>query len=341
MYNSIVYKFEKSVSDDEFKAGNISVNPSAKARTDNIDHTLNIESDGLRRNADTTSLIDRQSNRFYQRYQYGATAYNGIKVLFKDSWNLEVGDVIEFGGEDVLIPDLQNGTTYTPRKFLEVISREINLESQEITFNCLDTGFDLNGRFGVFSPSSFLTANSTTTKLELELSFFTGQVVRERQKWEGFVGERIRVRSEDYTFDEIVKIESLAPENDEVINITPPLTSVSAGLLVEIPKYDETSADIDEVYKNRYTYTNLQDEITAVTSSSVFEVADGSLYKAGGLIQVRAEDFSDDSGDSGTEILSINVNEITLVNALDFTPLVGYKIEKLSFLDDGFSYRLI
>ena len=341
MYNSIVYKFEKSVRDDEFKAGNISVNPTAKARTDNIDHTLNIESEGLRRNADTTSLIDRQSNRFYQRYQYGAISYNNIKVLFKDSWNLEIGDVIEFGGTDVKIPDLNNGTTYTPRKFLEIISREINLDTQEITFNCLDTGFNLNIRFGVFSPSSYITANSTTTKLELELSFFTGSVITERQKWQNFVGERIRVRSEDYSFDEIVTIDSLAPENDEVINVSPALSSVSAGYLIEIPKYDETSSEIDSEYKKRYTYVNLQSEITSVTDAQIFEVTDGSQFKAGGLIQVRAEDYTDNSGDNGVEIESISVNEITLVNALDFTPSIGYKVEKLTFLDDGFSYYLI
>lgn len=341
MYNSIVYKFEKSVRDDEFKAGNISVNPTAKARTDNIDHTLTIESEGLRRNADTVSLIDRQSNRFYQRYQYGAIAYNNIKVLFKDAWNLEIGDVIEFGGTDVKIPDLQNGTTYTPRKFLEIISRDINLETQEITFNCLETGFDLNARFGVFSPSSYITANSTTSKLELELSFFTGSVITERQKWQNYVGERIRVRSEDYTFDEIVTIDSLAPENDEVINVSPPLSSVSAGYLIEIPTYDETSDEIDETYKKRYTYTNLQSVITSVTDAQTFEVTDGTQFKAGGLIQVRAEDYSDDSGDAGEEILSINVNEITLVNALDFTPSVGYVVEKLTYLDDGFRYSLI
>jgi len=300
-----------------------------------------MDSVGLRRTADTTSLIDRQTNRFYQRYQYGATLYAGIQVHFYDAWNLEVGDVIEFGGEDVQIPDTNTGTTYTPRKYLEIINKKQNIETQVISFDCLETGFDLNARFGVFSPASNITANSTATRLELSLSYFTGQVVRERQKWQQFVGERIRVRSEDYSFDEITTILSLAAENDEVLNIEALPSAPLEGYIVEIPKYDESSAEIDELYKGRYTYASEQKTVSAVTDAQIFELDNASNFQAGMLIQVRAEDYTNDSGDNGVEILTVVANTITLVEPLDFIPLVGYVVERLTFKDGNFAYKLI
>jgi hypothetical protein len=340
-YNEIAWRFDQSVKDDAFKAGVLNVNPGAKERVDKTRHTLKIDSVGLRRTADTTSLIDRQTNRFYQRYQYGATLYAGIQVHFYDAWNLEVGDVIEFGGEDVQIPDTNAGTTYTPRKYLEIINKKQNIETQVISFDCLETGFDLNARFGVFSPASNITANSTATRLELSLSYFTGQVVRERQKWQQFVGERIRVRSEDYSFDEITTILSLAAENDEVLNIEALPSAPLEGYIVEIPKYDESSAEIDKIYKGRYTYASEQKTVGAVTDAQIFELDDASNFQAGMLIQVRAEDYTNDSGDNGVEILTVVANTITLVEPLDFIPLVGYVVERLTFKDDNFTYRLI
>ena len=341
-YNSVVYKFEKSVRDGEFKAGVINVNPTAQARIDNTRDTLKIESTGLRRQGDTTSLIERQTNRFYQRYQYGATIYKGVKVLFQDAFNLEIGDVIEFGGTDVLIPDLTAGTTYTPRKFLEIISKKQDIISGVISFDCLETGFDLNARYGVISPSSFITSNSTTTELELELSFFTGQVVTEREKWEGFVGERIRVRSEDYTFDEIVTIDSLSNTNEEVLVVTPALSMAPvAGWLVEIPQYDESDASIDAAYKARFTYNNYEDTIVSVTNDSTFEVNEGSQYEAGMFIQVRSQDYTNDTGDFGVEIASVSTNTITLLEDLPFTPAIGDAVFKLNWKDAGQVYRFI
>lgn len=340
-YNEIAWRFDQSVKDDAFKAGVLNVNPGAKERVDKTRHTLKIDSVGLRRNADTVSLIDRQTNRFYQRYQYGATLYAGIQVHFFDSWNLEVGDVIEFGGEDVQIPDTNAGTTYTPRKYLEIINKQQNIETQVISFDCLETGFDLNARFGVFSPASNITSNSSTTKLELELSYFTGQVVTERQKWQEFVGERIRVRSEDYSYDEITTILSLAPENDEVLNIEALPSAPLEGYVIEIPRYDESSADIDAIYKGRYTYANEQKVVASVVDSQVFDLDDASNYKTGMLIQVKAENYANDTGDAGVEILTVVGNTITLVEPLDFTPLAGYLVERLTFGDGNFVYKLI
>lgn len=342
MYNSVVYKYDKSIIDGEFKAGVININPEAKARIDQTTHTLKIESDGLRRTGDTNNLIERQTQRFYQRYQYGATLYKGVKVLFQDAFTLEIGDVIQFGGKDVLIPDINAGTNYTPLKFLEIISKKQDVISGVISFDCLETGFDLGARYAVISPSSFITANSTTTKLELELSFFTGQVVTERQKWEAYEGLRIRVRSEDYTFDEIVTIDSFDNQNDEVINITPALSlSPSAGWLVEIPEYDESNASVDSAYKQTYTYNNFEETITTVTDDKTFDVATPAQYEAGMFIQVRSQDYTNDSGDFGVEIDTVIGSTITLLADLPFTPVIGDAIVKLNWLDDGLSYRFI
>ena len=342
LYNSVVYKYDKAVLDGEYKAGVINVNPEAKDRIDKVLHTLKVESDGLTRTGGTTNLIERQTQRFYQRYQYGATLYKGVKVLFKDAFTLEIGDVVKFGGTDVLIPDIHAGTSYTPIKYLEIISKSQNLIDGVISFDLLETGFDLSARYAVISPSSYITSNSTTSKLELELSFYTGQVVTEREKWEQYQGQRIRVRSEDYTFDEIVTISSFDNQKDEAINITPPLSMAPiAGWLVEIPQYDESDASIDEVYKQTYTYNNLEETITAVTDDKTFDVANPSQYESGMFIQVRSQDYTNNTGDFGVEIDTVIGSTITLLEDLTFTPIIGDAIIKLNWKDSGLAYRFI
>jgi hypothetical protein len=340
LYNSVVFKFEPSVLKDKFLAGVITVDPEAKNRTDKATHTLKVESNGLRRGADTSILIQRQTNRFLQRYRYAATIYKGVEIAFKDSWNLEIGDVVEFGGEDVKIPDLIAGTTYTPKRLLEIINKSQDISTGKIKFDLLDTGFDIDAKYGVFSPSSNLTANSTTTKLELELSFYTGKVDTERQKWQSYVGQKIRVRNDDYTYDEITTITQLAPENDEVLNVEALPLTPPAGCFITIPDYDESSVENDADYKIRYTYNNHQATITAVTDASNFEVSTPERFTIGGTILVHSDDYARNQ-DTLATISNIVGDLLTLSEPLEFTPLIGDKVENMKFLDGLDSYRYI
>ena len=341
-YNAIVYRYEKSVLNDKFLAGNINTNPTAKATTDNTNHTYQINSDGLRRTSDTNSLIDRQNTRIYQRYQYGATLYKGVQISFGESWNLETGDVVEFGDTGLMIPDTNAGTRYTDRRLVEIINKSMDFTSGKIMLDLLETGFNLDLKYGVFSPASLLTANSTTTQLELKLSFYTGDVSTEREKWQNYLGKRIRVRSDDYSFDETVTIDSFDNINNELINITPALSlAPSEDYIVEIPLYDESDAESDSEYKERYTYQSHQAIITSVTDDKTFDVATPERFIEGGRLYVHSPDYTNTSFDNLSTIDTIVGNTITLTSDLPFTPLINDEVENLTFKDGLDGFRLI
>ena len=334
-YNSVVYKYEKSPRDEEYKFGNIALNEDSRNRVQKEISQLTIESDGLRRSGDTTSLINRQTGRFFQRYQYGAREFKNVQVLFEVGWNLEVGDVLTFGSPNLQIPDLDAGTRYTDARLVEVVNKSMDFTTGMIKLHLIESGYDIQGRYGVFSPSSFITNQSTTTKLVLTKSFDTGVFFAEREKWQEYVGERIRVRAEDYSFDEVTTISGLDPANQEALFIDPPLSSVAANYLVECPTYSPDPL-VDRAYKLRYTYNAAQVEVTSVTSDSVFEVDDVTNLIVGGTIIIRDEDYTEVS--SRREIQDITANTVTLTEDSDITVTVGKKVDNYTFPDGGDAY---
>lgn len=341
-YNSILHKYGKSKLSGDFLAINQLISGDAVAKIPLGKKQLNIESEGLTRTSISKVAIDSAASRMLDRYSGAATYVDGIELTAKDGMRLEVGDVVFFGGAGTKLSDLNTGDRNVPVKKYEIVNMQFNLKTFTPKINILDTGFSLVGLYGVFSPSSYVGSQSTTTKLCLETFLDVGEVDFERQKWEPFIGANIRIRLEDYTFDESSVITGLDPQSNECILISPALsTTAPAGAIIELDLFDnlDDASEITADLKLRFTFTMDTALITTVTSTTVFDIDDTTGFFIGALVRVHSDDYTDDSEDN-LVIEDITGSTITLSEPLSFTPLTGYVIDVLSYEDqDG--YRLL
>jgi hypothetical protein len=288
-------------------------------------------------------MINNISQRNTDRYRYAPVYFDNIELKYKDGYALEVGDVVPFGGTDTQFTDLQSGARNLPEQLYEVLNKSLNIRNGNIKVNLLSTNFQLNARYGVFSCASNINAGSTSTTLRLKITNDTGEFAREVQKWAPFVGERIRVRSTDYTVDEITTIKELSTTDNTALILDPALSFTPLeDYIAEIPDYEDSSSDIDASYKLQFAHMTAQVKITSVTDNKTFDVDDATKLLEGSEVYVHSKDYTRDSFDDDSYTIdSIVGNTITLDKALSFTPVINDLVDRSAFLDSGDPYLLI
>tara|TARA_R110000868_G_C10972548_1_gene770408 strand:- start:2575 stop:4995 length:2421 start_codon:yes stop_codon:yes gene_type:complete len=339
-YNDILYAFNKSVKDSDYKSFSRFIDNDAKNNLGVGLKQLRIESDGLIRSNETDLIINRLANRFLDRYSGAGTFIKGLKLSLKNGFSLNIGDVILFGGENTKLVNYESGKRDFPIAKYEIINQKIDLKG-EVVIDILSTNFSLTGTFGVFSPSSLTAAGSTTTEVILSPINNLNETDTEREKWEFLVGAKIRVRSEDYSYDYTTLFSSLSLQNQNVIVVDALPLAPPVNAIVELALYDEyetyQSNDLDDTIKLKYTFTMNQDLITVSIDNTSFEVANPTEFFVGQKIAVHSDDFTRDNFES--TILTILGNIVTLEESLDFVPQVGDKIESRQKSDiDGYLF---
>jgi len=344
LYNIYRYDFEEDELEDKFKRKEVLINNDSLERIKGGKKELKIQAKGLRDNPPTILALEQILQRMKDRYSFAPTYINGIKIKYSDGFNIEVGDVLPFGGIDTKLVDLQTGKRNQTEKLYEVINKSLNIKTGEIKIDILETSFSLNSRNGVFSLASQVNTTSTTTRIEIKKSYDTGEFLIESDKWKDFEGQNIRVRSEDYTFDETVVFDKVDPSDNNFLllkNSTPLSVAPLENYLVEIPEYNDTSAEIDSTYKIQFAHMTAQVNITNVTSESVFEVDRPQDLVVDSEVYVHSDDYTRDSFNEVTKIDSIVGNVVTLGKPLSFLPLINDKVEASKFNDLGNPYSII
>lgn len=338
-YNDILFAFNKSVIDGDFKSFSQFIDSDSFNKFNVGLKQLRIESQGYKRSTETDLILDRLASRFLDRYKQAAIFVKGIKLPFKYGFNLQVGDVVLFGGGNTQLVDYETGERRLSIEKYEIINQSINLEG-EVVVDILSTGYSVTGSFGVFSPAS-LVQSATATELVLKKINNLDEVLFERDKWSNLFGAKIRVRSEDYAFDETTTLVGFSLQNPYAIEIEAMPSIAPNDAIVELALYGEYplkgESDVVDVLKLKYTFTMTQASIISVTSESEFELDDASHLFEGAKIAIHSDDYARDNLQS--TILSIVGNVITLDEPLDFTPVIGDKVESRSLIDaDGFLF---
>lgn len=342
-YNTLVYKYGYDPIFNKFRRGAIFRNETSANRIQVGTKQLTIESKGLEDNLETTSLIGRQQQRLLDRYRFAAQSIKNVKPLYEIGYNIEIGDIVVFGSDNLQLTDLSSGEPTFEARLVEVINKTLNITNGEVTLELLETAYDLNARFGVISPSSIADSGSTTTDINLKLSYGSAELQDyefETEKWESLIGERIRVRSDDYSFDETRTIKQIKGTNRNTLVIEPALSiAPNEGFILEVPEYPATG---DALYKDLFVYFNPQVQVTSGTSQTVFNAPVSELF-VGAYIYVSSPTYNRDSfAVEDSQIDSIVGTTITLNKALGFTPQAGDHVELVGFVDDeGLPYRLI
>jgi len=338
-YNAIVYKFNNYTLEDKFLNGRITYSSDSSSRINFGTKPLNIESKGLRNTAGNIQFIDRQSSRFLDRFKYATEYIDDVKVLFKDSFNYEVGDIVTFGGEDVQLVDYATGEKFYKKRLMEIVNKSVNFKTGEIKLSLLSTAFSLDGRYAVISMSSYVHTQTTLTRLKLKQSFYDGTYDIERLKYENYIGQEFRIRNEDYTYDQTFILEGFDPSNTGQIIVSGMTVLATDDCIIEIPDYDDSDQNAQVDFKIEYAFLNPQEEIASVTDASNFEVTNVSRFSIGSIIQVHNDDYTSESQE--VKVINIAGNLITTDAPLNYIPIIGDFIELIGFVDGGLPYRIL
>lgn len=307
-YNTIVYKYNKSRRTDNFLTTDIAVDAESLQDFGIGESELTIESSGYRRSSETREVISQQSRRFLDRYRSAPRLISGVGVLFGVGFKIDVGDTVIVDGEALKIKDPDNMGAFMGRRIFEVVNRELSLFTGSVRVDLLETNFRLDQRFGVFSPASIIES-ATSELIVLKDSFITSEQPNEVDKWTPCIGSLVRIRSEDYSFDETTTLVRFSAQTFNGIEIeeTP---GIPTDAIIELPLYTETSDSMRE----QFTFLSKAQVFTLGASDNIIEVSNVSGFFVEQAVEVVASDYS---AIINTTITAINGNDITLADDVD------------------------
>jgi hypothetical protein len=343
-YNAVIYRYEKDVVEDKFLKGNTRYSADSQNRIKNFGNKpMVIDSDGLRDNGETDTLLRINSRRLLERYQFAAEKIPGVKVFGKVGFAIEVGDVVVFGSPDLQISDISRGSREFEPKLYEVQNKSLSIRDGSVSLDLLSTNFALDGRYSIIAPSTIVGVGSTTNRIKVIDSFSTTAPRKEKDKWRDYIGETIMVRNLDWTFVENTTLVKFSDTDDYQMEVDPPLSiPPTSGMIIEAPLYDQgTDQNVQATWKLLHAFLDPQVPIVVGNSTTSFDVAPGDVGKffVGSVVRVHNFNYSVDSVERVVD--SIVGNTINVDLSLGFVPTNLEVVDLIGFPDEGKPYRYI
>lgn len=343
-YNAIVYRYDEIELDEKFRAGLIVQSTDSTNRIKVGNKPLTIDAKGIRKTAENDILLGLNANRLIKRYRYAAEKIS-VGVKYSTGFNVDIGDTVIFGDENLQISDISRGDRRFAPRVMEVTNKKLNIISGQVELELTTTNIGTDGRFGIFSPSSIVGSGSTVSQIVVTKSYNTGEFEKEKDKWQDYIGEKILVHDEDWTYSEEVTLVGFDLVNPNKMNVSPNLSSPpSASNIVDIAKYpSSTDKKVNELYKAVFCFSNAVVAITSGTDNFTFFVGAGDISKfsVGSIIKVFTEDYSAASPETTITNVDGGTFEVTVADDLGFTPTLSHFAGYLNFVDDGLTYRYI
>lgn len=341
-YNTVVFKFNDNILDDKLLSGVVTVDADSKDRINVGNKVFEVEAPGLRPGVNTNQLINNISSRILDRFKFGAERVV-TTGFYGDGFALDVGDVVLFGDSSLQIPDSKFASREFKPRLFEISNKKMDIKTGVIGYELLDTAYSSEGaRYCVFSPASKVGTGSTTTSIKIKTSFATVYPANEFDKWSPFIGEKILVHNDDWSFAEEVTFVGFDPSDSYRLLVSPSLSSApSEDFIVDIANYDDSSDEVQTTFKNVFGFVDTQVDVTSGSSQTQFDidVGDVSKFIVGKPVIVHLDDWSQYSTE--TKVASVSGTTITVEDSLGFTPTSSHKVDLLGFEDGGDPYRYI
>jgi hypothetical protein len=338
-YNAIIWRFNEDSVEDKFLNGVVTLSGDSVSRIKTSNKPLKIEARGLRPSGATTSLIERNTARLLERFQFAAESLN-VDVPFKVGWAVEVGDPVVFGDDSLQLTDISRGDRNFKPRIFECTNKSMNWKTGAIKLQLTDTTFSQSIRYGVWSPTSDIDSGSTTTEVIIKDSFGTNFPKIERDKWLNYIGKDLLIHSKDYSTQYSTVLKGFSSSDPYKMIVEPALPSPpAAGFRVDVAKYNDITGG-DTFLKSVHVYIDPTVNVVSGTSSTIFDVGLGDVSKffVGSLVRVHNQDFSVDSGNTGKKVTNITGTTIT-VEDLGFTPSASELVDLIGFaIDEGQPY---
>jgi len=328
-YNAIVYKYEIDSLEDKFLASRIRQSADSTNRIKVGNKVLTIESNGFRNNPVNSNLIDVQSRRYLDRYQYGAEKII-IGTNFSTGFAVEVGDTVIFEGSTLKVSDTKSGSRDFNTRIMECTNKSINLKTGEVELEITDTGYSSNLRFGTWAPSSIVNTGSTVTEIRLKKSYATQSFQLESDKWKQYINQRLTVRSEDWVTVYETRIIGIDPTKLDTLLVNALPVPPSENWIIEPPAYDDTSAREMRFYKALHCFWNPQVNVTSGTTTTI-DVPDPTIFWVDAPVRIHDATYTNDKE---TVVIDITGSTVTLRDDLGFTPDSTYLVDLIGFSGD-------
>lgn len=333
-YNAIVYRFNQSVLDDKFLAGEVTQSADSTNRIKVPNKSLTIDAPGLRDNIASRSMLTNVSERFLQRYRFGAESLE-VFINYRDGFNLDLRDAVVVDGENLSIANTINGTRGFNSRVMQIFNRQLNLKTGIVKLLLVDSIYNTGARYVVVAPGSLIDSSATTTKIPLKRSFSTSELDEENEKWSRLIGQNIRVRNVDFTFNEETTLNGFVLGELNTMSVDALSVAPGEDYIVELADYDESSDDINDLAKTIHGSFNRQLTVLAGLNSTSFTVSGASELTENTKIRIHSQDFTSDSSD--VEITDITGSTIT-VDDMGFTPTSSDLVDRISYTDGGDPY---
>lgn len=339
-YNSIQWFYDVDSITDAFLTKNITVSADSIDRFRVGRKPLTIASQGIRSDLNATTYLRYNSRRFLDRYKYAAESLR-VTTQLGAALELEISDTVIFGDPEFELTDINNGTRDFEPRIFEIINKTLYLDKVDLFL--LETKYNIDGRYGGYSPSSKIKTVVSLTELELFPSY-SSSLLNEKDKWKPYLGKNIKIYSPNWAYVQSAILEYFSFTNDNTMIISGLTVLPAAGYIIDMPAYnDDNDKNLNAFWKSSHCFACPQVTIAGVISTSEVTVsaAEISKFLIKQPIQIHSLDFTLDSGDNDYSILEINGNNIKLNKPLLFTPQIGHKLELIGFKDNGKPYRYI
>lgn len=336
-YNVVVFRYNEDVLEEKFLAGLVTADSDSLDQIPVGARPMTITSKGLRKDPTTDQLLTVNAQRLLERYRFAAEMIKA-KVQYGTGFQIEVGDVVVYGDNDLLLPDSKFGTrAFTPR-LMEVVNKSMNIKTGEIMLDLLDTSYLTDGRYGVFSPSSVLDSGSSPTQIHVTESFGIDPESIETDKWRPYIGYKLLIHDAEWTVTYETTLRGISTSDPHVLLVDTIGVSLAAGYIVEIDTYDDADASSQALPKALHCFWDPQIAVVTGISGTQLTVGAGDATKIlpGAKIIVH-NDWINASDE--VKVDSIAGVTVTLSDDIGFTPDSSYFLELIGFKDAGPAYR--
>lgn len=262
-FNEVTYAYDDTplVSEEKFTTGQIYIAQDSKNRIPGATRTFEIQSQGLRTDLNAENIAASNSQRILDRYRFGAETIH-CKALLRDTASIEVGDVVVGDFVDLQVSDITKGNREFKPRLFEVRNRSLNLKTGDVDLALLDTGININTRFGLISPCSLIGGVISPSQFVIKPSATYPSKFGddEYRKWIPAIGINdpvaIRVHNEDYSVNEFLVVTDI---NENTFTLRDPATiTLTPDLIVEFAPYDNPDTSV----KQKLLYAYMTDAAT-------------------------------------------------------------------------------
>jgi len=244
-FNEVVYKYDDDPlnTEEKFNSGQIFISLTSKNRIPGTTKTYVVESTGLRTDLNGVNLITSNATRILDRYKFGAEMFT-MKMLFSESAGIEIGDIVVGEFVDLKVTDITQGNRQFKPRLLEVHNKGTNYKTGIVDITALDTGINIDTRFGLISPCSPIAGLISSSQFVIgpDATYPSKFGDDEYLKWTNVISISnpisIRVHNADYSVDEDLVVTDI---NENTFTLQDQATiTLAVGLMVEFTGYVDT-----------------------------------------------------------------------------------------------------